>query len=390
MSIQESLNNKNLKPSNILANSKPHFYIISTLWLALQAYFFGRFGIVADYEAPKYIEQAQHLITHGHYTSRNFLFYSTEILLIAIGLKTGMGYAFAIAVQLIFNGLSVYCFYQTILHFTRSTKAAFLFTVVFLSMIYYHLYNVHLFTESLYYSFTTIYAFILFSIKKPTLKSIVLALLGLALLYFTRPTGIFFLPATLLYFIIKFYKGKTVLLPGLFITAALILMYFLLNFAMKSGGEFDFLLPYSSKMIICGVPTIDTPSAITIPVEKNTLGSLWYLITHHTSLFLELAGKRLIAFWGVVRPYYSLPHNLFIAIYFYTAYLLIIIRIKRAFKSYFSEIAFFSVVILLVMSTSMLSCDEWHNRFILALLPYLLFLACLTIYKNPKLSEFIC
>lgn len=384
MLIQKYIKQTNLNPSNILANNKAHFYIISSIWLILQVYFFKRFGIVSDFEAPKYIEQGHHFIAHGSYTSNNFIFYSTEILLIALGLKTGFGFELAISVQIIINALSVYCFYKTILLFTGSYKASLLFTIVFLSMIYYHLYNVHLFTESLYYSFTTIYAYLLFSIKKLRIQSFIIILFCLALLYFTRPTGIFFILPTLLYLLLKFYKGKTKLLPALLIIAGIILMYFLLNLAMKSGGEFDFLLPYSSKMIICGVPTIDTPIAITLPVEKNTLSSLWYLITYHTSLFFNLAIKRMLAFWGVIRPFYSLPHNIFIAIYFYTLYFLIITGIKQSIKIFLPEIAFFLVVVLLVMLTSMLSCDEWHNRFILSLLPYLLYLTCLSISTNPK------
>lgn len=378
-----------LNLTKLLTNYRIHFYILATLWLLLQLFFLKRFGIVTGFEAPKYIEQAHHLIAHGSYTSKNFLFYSTEILLIALSLKAGLGFGFVVLIQLIINAISIFYFYKTIILFTRSNKTAFFFTVVFLSMIYYHLYNVHLFTESLYYSFSIIYAFFLLSTDKLTFKTVTVIILFNSLLYFTRPTGIFFIPATIIYIILKFFKRKAALLLSLVIIIGGSLLYLLLNFAMGSGGEFDFLLPYSMKMVICGVPTVETQLNIALPGEKNSLSSLWFIITNHTYLFLSLALKRLITFWGVVRPFYSLPHNLFIAVYFYGIYFLALSGLKRALKYFLAEIAFFSVLIILVMLTAMLSCDEWHNRFILSLLPYFLFIACIAIYRNPNLQKLI-
>jgi hypothetical protein len=199
--------------------------------------------------------------------------------------------------------------------------------------------------------------------------------MGLSVVYFTRPTGVFFLPSTIAYLTLRFYRKKAWMILGSFFVFGILLLYFLLNFALNSGGEFDFLLPYLDERIICGVPTIQYQHKIFIPVEKNSVEGLFYIITHYPSLFFGLALKRLQAFFGVVRPYYGLAHNLFIALYFYGSYMLSMVGLRKISNSFLAHTCFFLCNIFFVMITVILSCDEWHNRFILALLPFFLLLA---------------
>jgi hypothetical protein len=63
---------------------------------------------------------------------------------------------------------------------------------------------------------------------------------------------------------------------------------------LGSGGEFDFLLPYQQEIIICGVPTISLPHHIQIPVQKNSIQGLLYVVVEHFSLFFYLSIKRLL------------------------------------------------------------------------------------------------
>jgi hypothetical protein len=257
-----------------------------------------------------------------------------------------------------------------------------LFSLAFLAMFYYQLYNVYLFTESLFYSFGIIYTWFLFSIRRINLLTILFLFLGISLIYFTRPTGVFFIPATIVYIIFRFYQRTAFLLLSIFGLSGIVLMYFLINYALNSGGEFDFLLPYLDERIICGVPTIEGSHKIIVPVEKDSIEGLWYIITHHTSLFMKLSVKRFLAFWGVVRPFYSPSHNIFIAVYFFTLYGLIIYKLKILWKQYRAQTAYFLCLTALVMVTVILSCDEWHNRFIFALLPFFLLMASANKQEN--------
>ncbi len=368
-------------------NAKKSLVVLSTCWLLLQVLLYRHFGIVTAYESAKYIDQADNILQTGHYSSGNFLFYSIEILVIAFSKITGTFPWSVVLIQMSVNAVSIVLFYKLALSMSNSHFRSFIVTFLFITMYYYQLYNVHLFTESLYFSFGIIYTYLLFSIPNLSFKNILLLILGLSVLYFTRPTGLFFIPSTIVFILFKFYRKKALLLLSIFITSGLILLYLLLNFALKSGGEFDFLLPYLDERVLCGVPTIQGQNNIVVPLEKNSVEGLWYIITHHPSLFFDLAGRRLTAFWGVVRPYYSLTHNLFIGFYFYGAYVLIILGLKKLVRKFIPQIVFFLCTILLVMITVALSCDEWHNRFILALLPFFLLMACGGLTAKTKIVD---
>ena len=360
---------------SVLKEKKHMVWVLGLAWAALQLILLNRFGIETGYESLKYISEAERIIETGQYSSGQFLFYSIQILLIAFSKITGSYPWLPVLVQMMVNAISIYLFYKLCLRFSGSAKIALMFSLAFLAMFYYQLYNVYLFTESLFYSFGIIYTYFLFSVRKLNFLIIVYLFIGISLIYFTRPTGVFFIPATILYIIFRFYRSSASLLLAIFGLTGLVFLYFLINYALNSGGEFDFLLPYLDERIICGLPTTTETNKIIVPVEKDSIEGLWYIITHHTSLFLRLSAQRLLAFWGMVRPFYSMPHNIFIAVYFFTMYGLIIYRVKILWRSFRAETLYFFCLIGLVMLTVMLSCDEWHNRFIFALLPFFLLMA---------------
>lgn len=349
----------------------------------MQIFFYKQYGIVTDFEAVKYINEANHFLATGKYSSGNFLFYSTQIMLIVFCIKLKIGFLFIVLFQMLLNALSLFCFYKLVKLISKNHLLSFISTFYFLLFYYYHLYNTYLFTESLFFSFSVIYTYFLFTRDKLDFKNGLIILLFLSLLYFTRPTGIFFIPATYLFLIIKFFPKKAftvILISAGFAIAGL---FFLFNYSLGSGGEFDFLLPYLDERIICGVPTILQAHNISIPVEKNSIQGLFFIITHHFDLFWSLSIKRLSAFFGVSRTYYSLFHNIFASVYFYLIYLAILFGIRNLFKKNKAEVWFLITNIALMAITVMLSCDEWSNRFILSELPFLLLLAVISI-SNTK------
>lgn len=358
--------------------------ILGILWITVHLVLFKHFGIVTEFESKKYIEQADFFLIHGQYASPNFIFYSIQILLIALSKSTNTFPVLIVIIQLIFNALSMALFYKLNLNITRNHFKAFVMTALLICMIYYEIYDLYLFTESLYFSFGIIYTFLVFSINKLSLKYICLLFFGMAILYFTRPTGLFFIPSTIAFCIFKFYRKKALVLLSIFFAIGLLSLYYLLNFALSSGGELDYLLPYSKEMILCGVPSLQTSNAINIPVNKSPMEGLWYIITNHSSLFFNLASKRLIAFWGAAREYYSLLHNIFIGIYFYTIYLFILFGLRKLVKNIVPETIYLLFNIFLIMSTAMLSCDEWHNRFLLSILPFILLLVSFVLKGKPE------
>ena len=237
-------------------NTNFPFFLLAITWLLMQILFYRQYGIVTDLEAVKYINEANHFLATGKYSSNNFLFYSTQIMLIAFCLKLKIGFWFIVLLQIIVNALSLFCFYKMVKLISKNYLLPFLSTLYFLLFYYYHLYNTYLFTESLFFSFSVIYTYFLFTRDKLDFKNGLIILLFLSLLYFTRPTGIFFIPATYLFLIIKFFPKKAFTIVLVSTGFAITGLFFLFNYSLGSGGEFNFLLPYQKEMIICGVPTI--------------------------------------------------------------------------------------------------------------------------------------
>lgn len=369
-------------------NKRIHFAILATTWTILQGLLIHKFGIVTGFEATKYIDQAQLLLTTGEYSYNSFIFYSTQILLIAACKQLQIGYWPIIVLQLICNAFSLYCFYKLINKLTGKINVAFCFSLLLVIMYYYQLYNVYLFTESLYFSFSIIFFYVLLQLRKANVQSVILVLIGLSILYLTRPMGIFFIPATFLFFVFRFFPKKAALILSTSGVLFFILFYYVLNASLNSGGEFDFQLPYVYEIIICGVPTTNAPRKIGVPVEKNSVEGLLYIIIHNHKLFLFLSVKRMFAFFGVVRSYYSPLHNIYIGAYFYSIYILILIGVRKWKRTDKPKIAFILCVIFFTTLTTALSCDEWHNRFIYAILPFLLILAALAfIGPLPKIKS---
>lgn len=348
---------------------------MAIVWLLMQILFFYTFGIITELEAIRYINVAKYILSTGHYPSDNFLFYSVLIWLGVFCIKYSTGFGLIIVLQIILNGLSVLFFYKLILKLTSRSIIALVFTLIFLSMIYYHVYNVYLYTESIYFSLTVLFTYFLFFIPSLTFKNICLVILFIIVLSITRPTGFFFLPAAFVFLTFKFYYKKAWLITSVCLISCTVIFYLLLNFIMGSGGGLDFLLPYLDERVICGVPTITKPHDIRIPEELNPVQTLWYVFTHHTGLFLSLASRRFIAFFGMVRSHYSFFHNIYIVTIFFTVYILMLLSVKKMFTQLLPVALYCSAVIALFTITIILSCDEWHNRFIFGLWPLFLVMA---------------
>lgn len=361
---------------------------IAGVWIISQIFFVSHFGIVTNGEAEKYIREANQLLETGHYSAGKFLFYSTQILLTALSIKLQAGYWLIVLLQILLNGISVICFYKIVQQYAGKNWIAPAATVYFLLLFYYHQFNTYLYTESIFFSLSVIYTYVLFSVKKLNVKSSAGIFLFLTLLYFTRPTGIFFLPATFLYLVFKFYPqraGRILLIWGIVGVLALIL---LLNIALGSGGEFDFMLPYVEGHVLCGVPTTEGGKEFEMPVNQNSVEGLFYFITHYPDVFIQLGAKRLYSFFGATRSFYSVFHNIFLAAYFYFAYLLIVLNLRSLARKMTASFLFLVTPVLFMAVTVMVSCDEWSNRFLLSVVPFILLLAAFSLsLKKSRIKK---
>ena len=132
----------------------------------MQILFYNQYGVVTNLEAIKYINEANHFLATGKYSTNNFLFYSTQILIIAFCIQLKISFLFIVLFQMLLNAISIICFYKLANYISKNVSISFVSTLYFLVFYYYHLYNTFLFTESLYFSFSLIFTWFLFSRKK--------------------------------------------------------------------------------------------------------------------------------------------------------------------------------------------------------------------------------
>lgn len=350
------------------------------LWFAIQAILWWKNGIVIDGEAEKYISEAHTFLEIGSVSSSNFWLYIIQIILIAFSIKFNLSFVFVVVIQLLVNLFSVAAVY----YFIRSlfnTKLAFIIVILLLLNYPLQQFNTFLQTESLFYSFITIYSCYLLHIKKIGLKEILIICFSLLLISVTRPTGLLFIPPTFLYLFFRFFTNIPVLYKTSLVILTSLLFLFILNFALGSGGELDFMLPFRDERIICGVPTVKSFLPIETSEDGNSLYGLAYYIANNFDQFSRLALIRALTFFKLFRPYFSTGHNIYLIIFFFPIYLSVLFSLRHWLKNNAYFLLYCISIIFMVLLTVMLTCDDWHNRFFLTITPFLNFLSLPFILK---------
>jgi hypothetical protein len=362
-----------VKPKSIL-------FVLFILWLIVQAILLHNNGIITVGESEKYMSEAQNLATGGFLSSHSFFLYFTQILVLTFTFKFGLGYWFVVAVQLFFNILATFSIYRLTAKLF-SHKMAIVCTVLFLLNYPLQEFNFYLQTESLFFSFTIIYTAYLLQLSKLTFLHFFIILFSLTLICITRPTGLLFIPPTFLYLFFGFLKTISTGLKLVIVSAITIVFLFVLNAALGSGGGLDFMLPYLDERIICGVPTLHHFVDIKTSNNGNSIYGLLYYITHNFGQFIRLAFLRSKAFFGLMRDYFSMGHNIFLAVFFYPFYIFFILSIRWWIRNNLYRFVYLSCLIILTWGTTILTCDDWHNRWFLSISPGLIFLCLPTINK---------
>jgi hypothetical protein len=343
-------------------------------WAAVQTVLLYRYGIGTQLEAAKYIDEARHLLKTGRLSASKYWLYSTQIFLIAGAIKLKLGLVAVYLVQLLLNALSTYCLYRFIKNLSNPAVAFFI-SLVYIFIIPVQLFNCILQTESIFFSITLIFSCYLLQLKKIGLYAWLKILALLLLILFTRPTGLLFFPGTLLYVFFRFFPAFSFLQKILMTGAAVIFFIFFLNSSLGAGGGFDFMYPFQTEMIICGVPGTNEVMPIDMMEQPNSIAGLLYYITHNTEQFLRLSWYKTLAFFGVAREYYSPAHNLLLRLIVFPFYILALFSLRWWWKNKRGMLAYCLTFIAITWLSVIVSCDDWHNRFLFTLVPYIYILS---------------
>jgi len=367
-----------LNTVNPFISSRTSGMILAIAWISMQAFLFFRFGIESEFEARKYIEQADLLLTTGSVSHPSMWLYSIQIFLIAAAKQLNTGFISVVAVQLLFNALATWSLYRLFIRLSNP-MTAFICVLLFILNFPFQLFNVFLFTESLFYSFTILLSCYLLQLTSLTRQNVIVILLFLLLICFTRPSGLLWLPCVFLYLFLRFFRSIPILLKGLLILSVTIIFAILLNKAVGSGGELDFILPFREEHIICGVPTYTGSNGST--EDANSLQGIMNYIIQHPRQFGRLAWLRTQAFAGMVRPYFSSGHNIYLVLYFFPLYILLIASLRNWWRTNRPILIYCLALITVTWGTVILTCDDWHNRFFLSIVPYIYILTLPALQK---------
>jgi hypothetical protein len=347
---------------------------ICLIWLLINGLLLWKNGIVTTGEAEKYINEARVFLSTGGLGSSNFRFYFLPIALISLCIRLHLSFAWMVAVQLVFNGLATFFFYQTATMILPTRKAALIGTLLLLLNIPYQAFNSFLQTESLFQSASLLLICLMARPKQLTARRIAIILFLLLFLSATRPNGLIYWPIVWLFISFTSLRQSPAWLKISVLTLGLALFIFLLNYAMGSGGELDFILPFREQHIICGVPTLISSGKVLSHPEDNSILGLFGYIFHHFGLFIRLAILKSCYFWGLYRNYFSGLHNGYLVIYFYPPALAALVSL--GYWRRYNPLALYCLLapVLLTWLMVILTCDDWHNRVYLGISPFLLLL----------------
>lgn len=360
---------------------KKQLYFLLFSWVVVQGLLICQYGIVTGLEASKYIDEANHFLQFGNFITNNHYLYSTQIFLIATVTKLHLGYTVIVVVQLLLNLFATIMFYRLANSFLERPFIAMIATFFFIVNIPYQVYNSFLFTESIFYSLTVIYTSYILQLKRLAVKNLLLILLLLILLSVTRPTGILFFAVTAFYIFFRFLNNLSLLRRTLVVSLSIFIFLIIVNTMLQAGGSLDFMLPFKKENIICGVNSVNNTDVKTIE-KGNSLQGIVYYIFNNEEQFLKLAKLKTLSFFGMLRTYYSLFHNVFLVLFFYPFYILSVIGIWKKIKQKDKRIIYLVSIILLYWITTLLTCDDWHNRFILTVSPFLFLVGFAAFIRN--------
>lgn len=335
-------------------------------WIVVQVILLIHFGVNTILEAEKYTSAAIYFAETSSLPEPKYFFYSFPIFVIYLFNQIRLGPDGVVFFQIILNGVATILLYKLTYNLTSKRQIAQIASILFIFFLPLQIWNVYLYTESIFISLTIIFTHIIFKYPPFSFKNFLIPIPVLFLLILTRPFGLLFIIPYVIYAIIFATKNFRLLLI-IFSIFAIALFSYLINYAFKGGGDMDAMKPFIEEHIICFLAN-PNPQQLDIIITKNPLYDIGYYIYHNPIHFANLMGKRLISFFNLVRPYYSNYHNIYLIMVMLPTYIFLVyvlIRKRRELKN--SIYKFFLILVVFYSVAVTFQCDDYHSRFIMPL-----------------------
>jgi hypothetical protein len=156
----------------------------------------------------------------------------------------------------------------------------------------------------------------------------------------------------------------------------------LLYYEMNSAASYNFIKPFVQHNIICDVP--DSTFGSLNENYSGNINSVISFVKENPFEFCRLCFKRFISFWSLTRSFYTSIHNWLLRLFFYPLYLFAIVGFVRLWNKYKQMATFCFITIAVFTLSVMLTCDEWSSRFIMPILPIIIFFAAQGIFVSTR------
>lgn len=354
------------------------YLTIALIWFLIQFLIFTKYGIVTELEAKKYVDAGKYLLVNGSFPEKKYIFYALTPLLIAFNLKIGFGIIGSVLMQLFLNFLSTILFYKICLQLTKNILSALIVTILLICLVPYQIWNVYLYTESIFFSCIIIFLYLLlkyfsytkFNAKK--IKLIILLPISFVAILAARPFGVLFIPALILMMVIQ-AKKRFMPLAILFIIAASYIMYVSLNRAFSGSVDWNAMVSNINGHIICDIRDDRYASDnLLLLTSGNPVDQLLYYVVNNPKHFIILSAERMFAFFNITRSYYSFWNNCYLTLSMIIVYGSMLLGLKTFYKVLYPFRLFILLSIGIYTLATTLQCDDYHSRFIMALYPFFL------------------
>jgi hypothetical protein len=363
-----------MKLLHILKNNK--IAISFLVYLSVSLFLLNYFGIQLNGEAEKYMDDANRILNGQPLRNGNFgISYIGYSLTVLIFIKFNISFFFVGVFQCLLSFFAAWCMYKLFCSIDVNKKIAFIFFIAYLLCLPIQKWNFFLYTESLHTSIIVIAFYYMHRIFSNNFNNWIIASLLIIAIVFTRPVGIVFIVALMAVALYCCFKNgyKVYAFACVAILISIGVLFIFSPYATYINPD-----SFRRMEIICQVPQANVNIQYH-EINKSGLSAVFYTIKDEIGIktFFVVGLKKLVAFYGLYRPYYSLLNNSVLLCYTLFYPLAIIgLFVKVSQQAKYTKL--FSIVYILLTSILIfLTCDEWSNRFICPLFPFILFLAAI-------------
>ncbi len=364
-----------MKIKSLQSLQKKQFVIVSS------AYFITAFALLVHYgvndggEAFKYLLDGKSIaqskgLNYGEFS----YFFVTYSLFLSFFIKYKISLWVVALIQILLSYWAAYSLYKLILLRSQNHFLALLIVCCYLFCYPIQKWIFFIYSEGVHTSLVVIgFCVFIKLLDKYSFINLVFFITLSAALITTRPVGVLFLLSAYLTFLFVCYHKKQQKVFVLSFVVGILFCTAVLNSPVRY-----FINPDSLKRmeLICMVPQNGitanysqynrTGLAGAFKVVKNDIGF---------SNFFKAGVKKLQLFFGLARSYYSLKNNIFLEVnWLFYPFALLGIFFNR--QKEFSVIKTFSILIILITAAGIfVTCDDWSNRFIAPVFPFIIILA---------------